>query len=274
MHDLFEISTQKTSDEKRPTHVCALRTHCRNDILIRRTAHDRERSTARHSVTVPDMSAEVSALAKAGHCVLYPARARAHAAHSYAVRKGSAQVLSLCVTSLIQLHQPYVHRLLKSAHVLYSPIPRQRICPRSTACIRSRASLPRGVTTRILHRSIIAQPQVFPHRMLAGADVSPPCPTASRGRHSAFRSAPGHKKTAAALLRGSPMGYREQIRSGPVHPPEIFDLGYWRAFSPLLRFSTDFVVAAPSVLNLDETPPSLSPTILRNCWCTELICLV
>lgn len=162
MHDLFEISTQKTSDEKRPTHVCALRTHCRNDILIRRTAHDRERSTARHSVTVPDMSAEVSALAKAGHCVLYPARARAHAAHSYAVRKGSAQVLSLCVTSLIQLHQPYVRRLLKSAHVLYSPIPRQRICPRSTACIRSRASLPRGVTTRILHRSIIAQPQVFP----------------------------------------------------------------------------------------------------------------
>lgn len=204
MHDLFEISTQKTSDEKRPTHVCALRTHCRNDILIRRTAHDRERSTARHSVTIPDMSAEVSALAKAGHCVLYPARARAHAAHSYAVRKGSAQVLSLCVTSLIQLHQPYVRRLLKSAHVLYSPIPRQRICPRSTACIRSRASLPRGVTTRILHRSIIAQPQVFPHRMLAGADVSPPCPTASRGRHSAFRSAPGHKKRLPRFCAAAP----------------------------------------------------------------------
>lgn len=127
-----------------------------------------------------------------------------------------------------------------------------------------------------------AYPSPFHHRATAGF---PPSDVSRRG---CFSSLPdrftwaaqrlplctGTQKTAAALLRGSPMGYREQIRSGPVHPPEIFDLGYWRAFSPLLRFSTDFVVAAPSVLNLDETPPSLSPTILRNCWCTELICLV
>lgn len=71
MHDLFEISTPKTSDEKRPTHVCALRTHCRNDILIRRTAHDRERSTARHSVTVPDMSAGSLCTRKSGDTASY-----------------------------------------------------------------------------------------------------------------------------------------------------------------------------------------------------------
>lgn len=189
MHDLFEISTQKTSDEKRPTHVCALRTHCRNDILIRRTAHDRERSTARHSVTVPDMSAEVSALAKAGHCVLYPARARAHAAHSYAVRKGSAQVLSLCVTSLIQLHQPYVRRLLKPMHGTCF-IRAAAIFRQITGRIRSCASL-RAASRCISFAVSQSRNHRFPTTSdVIDADVSPPCPAASRDGAMPFRSVP------------------------------------------------------------------------------------
>lgn len=240
MHDLFEISTPKTSDEKRPTHVCALRTHCRNDILIRRTAHDRERSTARHSVTVPDMSGRSLCTRKSGTLRLIScpgtSSRRAFVCRTQGLGASPEPLRNIFDTTASAVRSPSFKISTRAlfAHTASTDLPAQhRLHP--VTC----------VSPAWRHN---AYPSPFHHRATAGF---PPSDVSRRG---CFSSLPdrftwaaqrlplctGTQKTAAALLRGSPMGYREQIRSGPVHPPEIFDLGYWRAFSPFVKVFNGF----------------------------------